>query len=449
MFTFANGGWVDSTGVFTAAGANLSGVSVGMFASVHLDAATVGVFIGRITAVNDTLDTITVSLTAKSGTPPTTGVTGRSIVVGGVLKGPDAAQGFPFGFVESTMTNAAGDFPRVNLKNNAQYNITSGITHGNAGPIRFKGYTTAPGDGGKATIDGGTSGASYALLTITAANIDLEDIVFANNGATGTAHGLVLGATECMARRIVVHDIRGIGILSTIAGGMIDECEAYACNTSNSSEFAGITTTSPSTILTRCFSHDNSGSNSSGFRLAFGVAIFCIADSNGSHGFNSITTDRDFFLIGCDSYNNAGHGAHVVNTSGALLVVHNSNFVKNGGYGINCSGAGASNGAIVNCGFGAGTQANTSGQTNGLSAINVQGSVTYPANVTPWVDPANGDFRIDLAAAQGAGRGSFTQTQAGYAGTIGYPDIGAAQSQDAAGGGGMLVHPGMSGGMRG
>ncbi len=56
------------------------------------------------------------------------------------------------------------------------------------------------------------------------------------------------------------------------------------------------------------------------------------------------------------------------------------------------------------------------------------GSITYAADVTPWVDPANGDFRITLAAAKSAGRGSFTQTQSSYTGTIGYPDIGAAQS---------------------
>lgn len=48
-------------------------------------------------------------------------------------------------------------------------------------------------------------------------------------------------------------------------------------------------------------------------------------------------------------------------------------------------------------------------------------------NATPWIDPANGDFRINLAAAKGTGRGNFTETQASYTGTVAYPDIGAGQ----------------------
>jgi hypothetical protein len=69
---------------------------------------------------------------------------------------------------------------------------------------------------------------------------------------------------------------------------------------------------------------------------------------------------------------------------------------------------------------------------NATDAV-ISGNVTYANDVTPWTDPANGDFRISLAAAKGAGRGTYTQTAASYAGTVGYPDIGAAQST---GGGG-------------
>ena len=66
------------------------------------------------------------------------------------------------------------------------------------------------------------------------------------------------------------------------------------------------------------------------------------------------------------------------------------------------------------------------------------GAVTYGANLTPWVDPANGDFRINLAAAKGAGRGTFLQTSASYTGTVGFPDIGAAQHLDSGGASGPV-----------
>jgi len=80
----------------------------------------------------------------------------------------------------------------------------------------------------------------------------------------------------------------------------------------------------------------------------------------------------------------------------------------------------------------AGTQANGSADTPG--AIVQSGAVTYGSNLTPWVDPANGDFRINLTAANWAGRGAFTETASSYAGTVGFPDIGAAQSKTGSGG---------------
>ena len=63
--------------------------------------------------------------------------------------------------------------------------------------------------------------------------------------------------------------------------------------------------------------------------------------------------------------------------------------------------------------------------------------MNFASDVTPWVDPANGDFRINLAAAKGAGRGSYTQNAGG--GTVGYPDIGAAQHQDSGGSAALVL----------
>jgi len=133
-------------------------------------------------------------------------------------------------------------------------------------------------------------------------------------------------------------------------------------------------------------------------------------------------------FLGCEFYNNAAAGIDLTgSTASTSLIVENSNFLKNGTFGITSSGSALRNGQIVNCGFGSGTQTNASGGlAANLGGINVSGTITYAANVTPWVDPANGDFTINLAVAQNGGRGKFTATAAGYGGTIGYPDIGAA-----------------------
>ncbi len=433
-FTYASGTWVQSTGVFTVASGNPStdGVAAGDFVSVYPDAATVGVFVGRVTLVTSTQ--ITVSLTAKAGTAPVDGTTNTTLKVGGAWKGPNAASAFPFGFVQSTLTNVAADAPRVNFKNDAQYNITAAMTHANAGPITWQGYTTAYGDYGRATIDGGTSGSSYILLNFTGVDQRILDLIFAHNGATGQSNALGTGASRLLYARCVVHDVRGHGWFFSQNDLICVECEGYACNANNTGGLGAFTSGGGRNLFLRCIAHDNSGSNADGFFFNGGTAINCIAETNGRAGFNCNGAAIGYLLSGCDAYNN---GADGIKLSGAssfeLHHIENCNLVKNTGYGINGSGSGIKHGTIINCGFGSGTQVNTSGQTNALNSMEVLGSITYAANVTPWVDPANGDFRITLAAAKGAGRGTFTETQASYAGTIGYPDIGAGQHLPATG----------------
>lgn len=436
-YSATNGGWNSGTGVFTpTSGDPSASVTVGDFANVFTDGSTTPVFIGRVTAVNST--TVTVSTTAKGGTAPTTAGTGISINVGGAWLGPNGAVGFPFNFATAAMTNASGDPMRVNFKNSATYSITAAMTHTLIGPVVFQGYTTTAGDLGKATIDGGTSGASYVLLTLSSNGVDrtgLVDLIFQNNGATGSSAGLSgFGDSRTTVLRVVVNNVRGNGYDS--AGTMI-ECEAYACNQSNTSNSGGFAVNSGSGCrYLRCISHDNSGSNNNGFYDQGGNNIYidCISESNGLHGLlcNNITREN---IIGCDFYNNAGSGIHSV--SGAInLNVQSSNFVSNGVYGINVASGSAGVSLLLNNGY----HNNTTAATNGLGTAIEVGTVTLGA--VPYVDAPNGDFRINLSAAKGAGRGSFTQTAASYAGTVGYPDIGAAQHQETASGGGQRVFGG-------
>jgi hypothetical protein len=158
----------------------------------------------------------------------------------------------------------------------------------------------------------------------------------------------------------------------------------------------------------------------------------CISETNGQWGVNQSLANI-FSAINCDIYNNVSDGINMA--SATVGLVSNCNFVKNGGWGIKASAYNSRPLQVENCGFGSGTMANTNGTITAPSVNLVQSNtVTYASGVTPWVDPANGAFRINLAAAKNTGRGAFTQTQASYAGAIGYPDIGAAQHLEAPGG---------------
>lgn len=443
VVTSTNGNWSTVTNIFTATGGTpFSGVSVGDFASLYLDGGTVAAYTARVTAIGGGGLTLTLSTTAISGNAPTTAATGVSCTTGGAWKGPNGAVSFPFGYIQTAMTNVAGDTPRVNMLGGTNYAVTAAMTHVIAGPVRFEGYTATVGDGGRAVIDGTIVGASYAVLTLSAANTDLVGLTVQNNGTSGSAAGIVVSGTENTVIRCVVNSVRGHGFSSTSGPNTFIECEAYSCNQSNAGSTAGFGFAASQATVVRCVSHDNSGSSSAGFICSTGSVFFsnCIADTNGGIGFN-LSTPSSSSMLGCDSYNNTSDGIRIANSSQATCYIENCNLIKNGGWGINGSGAGSRNGAVVNCGFGSGTQTNSSGTTTGLKTMTESGSITYASNVTPWVDPANGDFRINLAASINAGRGTFTETAASYAGTIGYPDIGAAQHLETSVAGVTLLAP--------
>lgn len=438
-FTYASGSWVQSTGVFTVASGNpvTDGVAVGDFASVYPDAASVTPFVGKVTARDAT--TITVSLTAKAGTAPVDGTSDTTLKIGGAWAGPNGAEDFPFGFVQNTLASA--DALRINFKNAAQYDITAGITQGNAGPITWEGYTTTYGDGGVAIIDGGTSGVSYILLSGTGANNAYRNLTFQNNGASGAAVGVSAGGSESVYFNINVNSVRGTGLLLasntvTVIGGV-----SHTCNQSNTANHGGLNANVLNYHVFNRICRDNAGSNSCGFlannSAGGGLMSHCIAHGNGKDGFalpNGTGTHN--ILEHCDSYDNGGSGLLVGNSSAGLLIVRNSNFVKNAAFGIDFDfGSTVNMGYILNCGFGAGTMANVSGAIGGLGSVVEEGSITYADDVTPWTDPDNGDFSINLAA-KGAGYGVFDGT------TVGHPDIGAAQHEDAGGVAAGIAHGG-------
>lgn len=436
LFTFTSGNWANGTGVFTASGADLSAVTAGMWASVYTNADTRTHFVGRITAVDDGADTITVSTTIKSGTNPGDGTGDRSIKVGGAWAGPATTVGFPFGFVQVTMTNTSADVLRVNFKTNT-YGITAAMTHANAGPMWFQGYATSAGDGGRAIIDGGTAGASYTMLNINDNRIMMADFTFQNNGATGAADGINNIGNGCVIWRCLFRSLRRCGYRST-ANVTAIECEAYDCNEANSAGFAAFSFASSGSSIVRCIAHNNTnGANGNGFVLDTSLNLLhCVSANNGGHGaVSNGDVNQNFYH--CDFYNNTGSG---FNFSGGSQVVQstfqNCNFLKNGAYGIQWRTIGHI-GLLLNCGFGTGTQTNaTNFSTVVPYGILEVGTVNYAAGVTPWQDPVNGDFRISLAAAKGAGRGFFLQLAPSYTNTVGYPDIGASPATNAASGGG-------------
>jgi hypothetical protein len=449
LVTYTNGGWNSGTGVFTPASGNpiSAGVVVGQFVSIYTDGASAPTgFCSRVTGVSST--TITVHTGQKSGTAPTTAGTGITLVVGGAWLGPNGTSSFPFNFLTSGSTNSSSNAVRVNLKNDATYSVTAALT-ANQALLTYHGYSTMFGDGGRATIDGGTTGASFVLLNTSVAVVGWGNLIFQNNGSTGSASLFTSNQGRQLIERCLFQGSRGFGIdCSGGAGSVLIDCEITGNNLSNTASTAGARFAGY-TVINSNF-HDNTGSNTAGAiaSAATGSAfIGCVFDTNGAAGFQSAANGTHQF-VNCVFYNNAGSGLNISN-SNTTTVARNCVFDSNGGHGLNA------NGFVFNT-YSA-FRNNTSGPTNvaaSSTAYVEEGLITLSAS--PFTDPANGDFSLNNtagggAALRGLGYGTLP-TNVGYSGSsVGYPDVGSIQHQDTGGGGGggLILHRAMDGGYPG
>lgn len=444
IFTGTTGFWTNSTGWWKATGAvDLSLVSVGMWASVYTnDCVTNAVFVGRITGVSDADNTVTVSLTAKSGTAPPADVVGTTAIkVGGAWKGPNISFGaptnsivFPFGFVERSMTNDGGYVPCINIKSGT-YALTNAATHANAGPVWWSGYLTNPRDGlAKPIFDGTFAGGSFTMLTVSGADHLFNDLIFATNGASGNSSLVNNTGIENIWNRCVFRGSRGGGLILFTYNTAI-ECEFYLCGQGNGANTAGLTTGSSGCTAIRCVSHDNYGANISGFDSTESFFILhCIAYNNGLNGIR-IRSALNGLVFASDCYSNVNAGIDISTSAGvgSPVYIENCNFTKNKGFGIDSSGGTNHIGYIVNCGFGTGTATNLGGNispnflTAGANGVVTNNFILYAADSEPWTDASVGNFSISLSAAKAMGRGAFLLYTTNSP-TVAYPDIGAAQS---------------------
>lgn len=428
--TYAGGTFVRATGIFTVASGDPSadGVASNQWASIYTTAgATVATCVGRITNVSTT--TITIDLNTLSGAAANVSEAAAAATckVGGAWKGPNAAAQFPFNFITSLSVNAPNFSGRVNFKTGT-YTVSAAMTHSLTGPITFQGYSSSPGDGAaKATFDANSTDSIVTLMTVSAGYGTYVDLIWANNKGSGCYDAVTVTGNGNMFIRCVVHDMNRGGFWGQASQVSAIECEAYNMDLGNYSDYGSFNTLA---YMRRCISHDNTAANANGFRMeAYGVLDQCIASKHGNRGFD-LSGASAFWLLNCEAYSNGRGGIAVSGSTLLPTFVENCNFLNN-----SCGVTNVNTGTginrllyLYNCGFGTGSAANTNGNIIGFANVQTNSCVNYASGAVPWNAVATGDFSISLTAAKAMGRGAFTETAGGYSGTVGYPDIGAAQS---------------------
>lgn len=412
---YISGDWVAATRVFTLAGANFpaDGVQVGMFASVYTNGATFTGFVGRISAVTTT--TITIHATAFGGVAPTDGTANRSIRIGGSWLGPDgpATEGVPFTLTALRNAQNASTFPvRINMKTDRIYTINSpGIAVGIGAQYQSQiyawGYQATFGDSGVATIEGQPTVGGYALMNSNALHgVQLQ---FTKNGNTGT--NIIAGGFLFMRR------CRAFSCRGGLAANQLFECL--------SENVAGAGFSQNGYMAFNCAAY-NCGLM--GFNSPLNSSVFfnCIAANCAGSGFSIGTNALQYSIVkNCDAFNNGGNGFSISNQFG-FFVAQNCNAVRNTGNGLNVQAvSGSSSNQISHFGFGSGSEANVAGNWSipADSPMIDTGSFTiYPSGVTPWIDPTNRDFGLNLDVAKISGSGQFFESA-----TYGQPGIGSSQ----------------------
>lgn len=416
-----NGGWSTTTNIFTAAsGTPFSEVAVGDWASIATDAASSATFHGRITSVNSGGASITLSATARSGTAPTTAASGMSCCVGGAWATISGAGAYLAG----TSTNSSGYYPRVNFTGTLTYAAAQTIS--TIGPVFWRGYGSSPGDGTHATVDGGTSGTSYVLLTVTGQQHFFEDIIFKNNGSTGSSALVTANAStgRNAFKRCSVSNARGHGFRVQAGNTIFIECEAFGCNTSNTAATGGFRFEAACTAI-RCFSYGHTTANSSGFSININCCTLqgciiagCSGSSGGGLAISSVAT---VILDQCTFYNNR---VAVLNNSGsffAQLFGSSCHFESNTTACVDGTHT-IFNGELRNCSFfGNGAKITA----NAAKVVEVD---SIDLSSSGMLDPANGNFTPRRLELLNAGRGSLLETGSTYSSApVSYPTIGAIQ----------------------
>lgn len=454
-YSSVNGNW-NGTSTYTPTDSSTpaSSVSVGDWAHVYVDGATAETYYARVTAVAAGVNgTITLATIGTMGTAPSSSATGRSIKVGGAWKGPNGTDGFPMGtnsntvFINGACTNASGDPVSVNLKAGT-YSLTAGITNwfgDNLTSVFYAGYTTTPRDGGRAIIDGGTSGASYTLFWVNGKDQTFMGFTFQNNGATGSADlvQFTSNSSENKCYQVLFAHSRGTGMVNQGVNSF-DTWEAFDCNQSNTSAKGGIDVLASGTDLLNGYAHhNNAGANCYGASLDGGIHVFnCIFTLNAGPGIRS-TADVLQTIEHCDIYANSSDGIQLQagGTDPLVVTIRNCNIFSNAGWGVHMIGT-YNTGIVGYNNFGSGTKANASGMiTGGKGTLQVNNNI-YTANATPWVSPDTGNFTHISTSPKNDGYGLFLQlyNPATWNGTVGFPDLGAAPHQDTGTTAGTIIY---------
>lgn len=347
--------------------------------------------------------------------------------------------GDPYGDLQyalNTATRDATNGNQINVKAGTAEVLTATLSFATFGaptstaPCLIRGYTAAANDGGVGSISGA---AAYTIINGTNF-VSFVDMELHNSGsnpilATGQyatllncrIHNSTGNAINAGFRNIIercfIENVAGIGV-STASSSMRIANTTFVDGANKFTDAINISAGDISVINNIIYlSSNNDGIVTSGSALNFMCQFNSIA-ANGSTGVGILIDNSDgMFLNNIVSGFSGAGGRGIATGSGRQIPV----------YGYN---------AVYNC--------TTAYSITSDVTTNLGNNITL--SNSPFTNAAGGDFSIAAAAKAELESQGWPSSFLGIS-TNQYLDPGAAQIEPVAGG--LLVHPGMSGGMRG
>lgn len=194
--TQTNGSWDITADTFIAAsGTPFSAVTTNDWVSIYADGTTSGaVYVAQVTAVGGSGANVTLSTTAKYGTKPAAGATGKSAKVNGAW----ASLAVVTSLFASVAVPAA---TKVNIKAGTYANTTTARAFGSAGlttgPLWWCGYKTTPADMDTVETVARVDGTDIPLITFStgALTITGNHQMFSNISVTAARSGTACSVT--------------------------------------------------------------------------------------------------------------------------------------------------------------------------------------------------------------------------------------------------------------
>jgi len=227
--------------------------------------------------------------------------------------GLDEGAGHAWATIDKAMnTVAAGE--TVYVKASATYNENPSIdTAGTLiAPVTFEGYTSTPGDGGRAAITGEIQNTVGARLYYIFKNFDVS-----NEGGAGAGRCVTLTQSNTTWKNCVFHDNTALSLVSVTVSCFFENCEF--------NDGVGDGCICITAVFVGCKFYRNSLSGIDG--SSFVACIYCEFFSNGSAAIDGASTnDVPLIVVDCtiDGDNDTTTGI-LKNTAnhGGVVVVNN------------------------------------------------------------------------------------------------------------------------------